>query len=333
MPVSAHAERLRLAALRAYEVLESAPSPELDGLVALAAHVTGAPLAMVSLMGADRQWQAAVAGDGPGEVPREVSLCTWSVENRSAVHTADASQDPRFAGNPFVDGRAARVRLYAAAPLLDDEGNALGTLCVYDEQARALTRAQLDALGLLARQVVSVFEGRRRAAQLAEAVAELDRLAHLDGLTGLVNRAAAARSLERVCTTGGYGLVFLDVDDFKAVNDGSGHAAGDRALQEVAARLREALRPHDLLARWSGDEFVALLADVEDDAQVQEVVRRLVAQVRRPHHVDGHELRLSVSAGGVVVPAGSTPQHVLHAADRAMYEAKRRHRAERQASA
>ena len=326
MPSSAHAERLRLAALRAYRALDHAPAPELDGLVALAAHITGAPLAVINLLDEERQWQVAAHGGIRTEVPRSEAMCRFTVQERRTLHTPDASADARWCDNPFVDGRYGHARMYASAPLVDPDGHVLGTLCVIDPERRALTTEQLGALGLLADQVVALFQSRRRAQQLADAVDELDRLAHVDGLTGLVNRAAAARALERMCVTGGWGLVFLDVDDFKAVNDTGGHQAGDAALQEVAVRLRSALRPHDLLARWSGDEFVALLADVTSQEEVDEVVGRLQDGVARPFRLEGRDVPLSVSAGGRVVWPGSVPAQVLREADDAMYAAKRRRR-------
>lgn len=326
MPTSAHAERLRLAALRAYRALDRAPIPELDGLVALAAHVTGAPLAVINLLDEERQWQAAAHGGARTEVPRRESMCRFALEEGRTLHTPDAAADERWSDSPFVDGRYGRARMYASAPLIDPDGHVLGTLCVIDPEPRELTTEQIGALGLLADQVVALFQSRRRAQQLADAVDELDRLAHVDGLTGLVNRAAAARALDRMCVTGGWGLLFLDVDDFKAVNDAGGHQAGDAALQEVAARLRTALRPHDLVARWSGDEFVALLADVTTQAEVDEVVARLHVEVARPFRLEDREVPLSVSGGGVVVRPGSVPGQVLREADAAMYEAKRRRR-------
>ncbi|MCW2777601.1 MAG: hypothetical protein JWN17_1326 [Frankiales bacterium] len=323
MPTSAHSERLRLAALHAYEVLDEEPTPQLEGLVALAAHVTGAPVAMLNLLDADRQWPAAVFGDDRRPVPREDAMCERVLEAGTALHTADAAADPRWADNPFVDGRIGATRMYAAAPLRDPQGNTLGTLCVLDERSRELSAEQLVALGLLAEQAVALFESGRRARRLTAAVDELDRLAHVDALTGLVNRASATRALERMCRTGGWGLVFLDVDDFKAVNDENGHQAGDAALREVAARLRDGLRPHDLLARWAGDEFVALLAGVEDEQALAEVAERLHASVGRPFALDGRDVALSVSLGAVLVTAGSEPDTVLDDADVAMYSAKR----------
>ncbi|MCW2779246.1 MAG: hypothetical protein JWN17_2971 [Frankiales bacterium] len=318
-----HAERLRRAALHAYAVLDREPVPELDGLVELASRLTGLPVASVNLLDDVQQWQAAGHGGALPQVPVAEALCSVVVDEGRTVVVDDVSVDARWRDNPFVDGRHARVRAYAAAPLVAPDGVAFGTLCVVDEQPRTLDEAAVRGLELLAEQVVRLFEGRRRARQLVEAVDDLDRLAHVDALTGLANRGAAGRLLEGVCRSGGWGLLFLDVDDFKSVNDVHGHTTGDRALQEVGQRVRGAVGPHDVVARWSGDEFVVLLHDAAGPDALDDAARAVRERVAQPFDVDGHRVPLSVSVGAVAVRAGDTPEQVLRTADAAMYRAKR----------
>ena len=328
---ASHAEQLRLAALHAYEVLDSTPAPDLDGVVALAAMLTGAPTAVINLVDADRLWSAAAVGRDRGDVPRDGAMCEWVALERSSLHIPDARADPQWAGSPHVDGRIAAVRMYAGAPIVDSAGHGLGSVCVLDDEPRRLSPDQLGALTILADQVVELLAGRQRRLALAAAVQELDRLAHVDGLTGLLNRAAATRALERMCEHGGSGALFIDVDGFKAVNDATGHDGGDRVLREIAARLREGLRPMDLLARWAGDEFLVLVAGPVDDADVRLVTERLHEHVAKPYVMDGRSLELSVSIGGTVVEAGCDPGAALRAADRAMYVSKRNARLSSQA--
>lgn len=325
-----HRERLRLAALRSYDVLEAPERADLDGLVALAAHLAGTTSAAINLVAQDTVWQAAACGGERCELVRRDALCRVVVETGTALYLPDAQADPRWATTAYVDGRLARVRLYASVPLVTPGGHVVGTLCVTDEQPGRLTTEQLGALGLLADQVVRLFEAGRSRAVLEHALTEFDRVAHRDPLTGLANRAAALRALERVSTKGGWGLLFADVDDFKAANDLFGHEGGDRVLQEVARRLAGALRPHDLLVRWAGDEFVVLLADVHEDSEVQAAAARLERAVGAPFRLDGTPLTLSVSIGGHVVAAADDAEHALRQADLAMYEAKRRHKAQQQ---
>jgi diguanylate cyclase (GGDEF)-like protein len=149
-----------------------------------------------------------------------------------------------------------------------------------------------------------------------------------DPLTGLADRRAAHAAMEAALVVPGrrIAVLFMDLDGFKAVNDTLGHDAGDHLLVEIAQRMAAELRHGDVLARFGGDEFVAVL-DGLDDPGVAAVARRLGETVARPVSLDGHEVRVSVSigiasgTGGVV-----SPRSLLHQADLAMYAAKARGR-------
>ena len=161
-------EEGRIAALRRYRVLDEEPADDLQAIVRLAAHLTGARNAVINLIDADRQWQAAAHGVERGEVPREKSMCAAMVVCRETVHVADSRADPRFADHPFVTGELGRIRLYAAAPLVAPARHVVGTICVFDEDARALAPVQVQALEDLACVVTSLFEERALAAELQE---------------------------------------------------------------------------------------------------------------------------------------------------------------------
>jgi len=160
------------------------------------------------------------------------------------------------------------------------------------------------------------------------------RVAHLayhDALTGLPNRAQVVdglvRELARAERAGRrVALLFIDLDDFKAVNDRLGHAAGDLALTAAGARLRGALRDGDLLGRHSGDEFLAVLTDVPRD-QVTTIAQRAADAVTDSFHspldVSGHAVQLGACVGVALFPDhGRDATELLQAADRAMYAAK-----------
>ena len=179
---TADPEEERLAALRRYGVLDQPPAEDLDAIVRLAARLTGASHAVINLIDADRQWQAAAHGGERGEVPREQSMCAAAVHHGQTVSVADSSKDARYADNPFVTGDLGRVRLYAAAPLIAPVRHVVGTICVFDEEVRELRDDQVAALEDLARVVTSLFEERALAAELrdgarwqAELIADLDR--------------------------------------------------------------------------------------------------------------------------------------------------------------
>jgi hypothetical protein len=162
-------EAERLDALRRYRVLDQPAAADLDAIVRLAAHLTGASSAVINLIDAERQWQAAAFGVERGEVPREDSMCAAAVVHRETVHVADSSVDPRFASSPFVAGPLGRIRLYAAAPLVAPVQHVVGTLCVFDDSPGQLSDAQVSALEDLAQVVTSLFEQRALAAELREA--------------------------------------------------------------------------------------------------------------------------------------------------------------------
>ena len=164
-----------------------------------------------------------------------------------------------------------------------------------------------------------------------EAEREVTRLAHHDLLTELPNRRTLLAALQRAVEDSQrddrrFAVLFIDLDGFKAVNDQHGHSAGDLVLTAAAACLRGALRGGDLLARYSGDEFVALLPDVPPDL-VQRVAQRsadaILGSLSTPLHVGGAPVQLGASVGVALFPDhGRTADELLQAADRAMYAAK-----------
>ena len=160
--------------------------------------------------------------------------------------------------------------------------------------------------------------------------AELRRQAFHDSLTGLANRALFAERLEHALTRAGRGaghcaVLFVDLDDFKTVNDGLGHAEGDRLLVEVARRAATAIRPSDTLARMGGDEFAVLVEDVEDVATPVEVGRRILERLQKPFRMTGKDVFVRASIGvAISSPGGPGAGALLRSADAAMYDAKSR---------
>ncbi|HZT14985.1 MAG TPA: EAL domain-containing protein [Gaiellaceae bacterium] len=153
-----------------------------------------------------------------------------------------------------------------------------------------------------------------------QAEEELRRLASSDALTSLPNRTLLTERLREGGSDVARSLLFLDLDDFKTINDSLGHREGDRVLVELAHRIGEAVRADDLVARIGGDEF-AVLAQTADDATLELLAERLLAAVRTPLLLDGRELRLSASIG---IATGGAAEDLLRNADLAMYAAKRR---------
>jgi diguanylate cyclase (GGDEF)-like protein len=158
---------------------------------------------------------------------------------------------------------------------------------------------------------------------------ELEHQAHHDPLTGLCNRRLFYLRLEQARVQAradgqAFAVLFLDLDEFKTINDSLGHAVGDEVLCEVAARLTRALRDQDTIARLGGDEFAMLIADVGGDGEVGAVARRLLELLRPPHLAGGRELALRASVGIALSHGVETTEEILRQADMAMYAAKHR---------
>ena len=169
----------------------------------------------------------------------------------------------------------------------------------------------------------------RRDAERERAARRLFYMANFDSLTGLPNRnlfrdrlhSAIARERRQ---GGRLAVLFLDLDDFKAVHDTAGHEAGDWLLAEVAERLRNAVREEDTVARLSGDEFVVLLEEIASAEGVAELLAKLKDALEVPYHIRDDEFQLTISAGSALFPDdGVDPSELLRVADQAMYAGKR----------
>jgi diguanylate cyclase (GGDEF)-like protein/PAS domain S-box-containing protein len=197
------------------------------------------------------------------------------------------------------DGSLLWVEVHAN-PLYHDDGQLYGAVASYDD-------------------VTARVEQDRRTRHEADT----------DPLTGLANRRALERTLNAALARAGarsrsVGLLMVDLDGFKAVNDTFGHAAGDEALREVARRLKRSVRERDLVARLGGDEFVVVLTDLGDrSGAVQHSVERITDALTDPIAFDGASVTLGAALGVATFPAdGANAADLLAHADRAMYAAK-----------
>lgn len=160
-----HNEKERVAALQSYQILDTPCESEFDDITLMAAQLCNAPMATISFVDRNRQWFKSKIGIDLNETPRDIAFCAHAIMHRDVFILPDASVDPRFARNPMVTGEP-RIRFYAGVPLVTENDEALGTLCVLDRVPRNLTTRQKSALIALSRLVLQRLEQRKQAAEL-----------------------------------------------------------------------------------------------------------------------------------------------------------------------
>jgi len=176
-PSTSSAEAARVAALDRYAILDSEPEEAFDDLVILAAQVCRTPMAMLSLLDDHRQWFKSKVGVQMRETPKDASICAHAIQQRDLFIVGDTQLDPRFRESPLVVGEP-RIRFYAGEPLVNEEGFALGTLCVVDRVPRDLDEEQKSALKALGRLALRQMEFRKNLQLLKEALNDRTREEH-----------------------------------------------------------------------------------------------------------------------------------------------------------
>lgn len=310
-------EAERLDALWALRVLDTPAEERFDRFTRLARRLFDVPIAVVSLVDQHRQWFKSRAGLSDIETPREISFCTHTIRDDSPLVVNDALADERFAASPLVTDDPG-VRFYAGWPLRAPDGQRVGALCLIDRSPRTLEADDLTALSDLA----AMVEHELAAVQLATR----------DPLTEVSNRRGFMLLAEqglRFCRRRGapMALVFIDIDDFKDVNDAFGHAEGDRALAGFAACLRGVARDMDVVGRFGGDEFVLLLVGATE-AHAEQVTERLRDALRaeKCSSARGYDLGFSYGIVSFDPDRHRSISDMLAQSDELMYRMKRRAR-------
>ena len=279
---------------------------------------------------------------GEGERVAVEAGTGWLEAEAGRVSTATVNDDSKglveclIEGPTITDDLAEEERF--EAPALEHNGvtsaiNVLigqgtlkyGILGAYSSERRSFSLDDANFLQAVGHVLGAAIERRR-----SEDRVRYDAL-H-DPLTGMPNRSLLRDRLEQAlvrCERRGtqIALLFLDIDNFKLVNDSLGHSAGDELLQAVAPRLMGAVRPSDTVARFGGDEFVVLAEDIEDERDARLLTERIAAAFTSPFLLRGEAHVVSASTGVVMCPGGEVePEDLLRDADAAMYRAKERGR-------
>jgi diguanylate cyclase (GGDEF)-like protein len=302
-------ESQRLRSLRALDLLDTPPEERFDRLTRVARRLFDTPIALMSLVDADRQWFKSRPGLDFPQTPREHSFCAHAILGEGVFVVPDALVDDRFRDNPLVNSFP-EIRFYAGCPVRAPDGSALGTLCVIDHEPREVEDDDIDAL--------------RDLAGLAEQELRSLALATIDELTDLTNRRgfdaiaahtlAICRRVDRPVT-----LLLFDLDDFKSINDTRGHMAGDQALREFASQLLATFRDSDVIARLGGDEFCVLLSG----ATTRDIPRPLADLEAATQTSKGPRIRFSVGAASYHPKRHNSVADLVADADAEMYRQKR----------
>jgi diguanylate cyclase (GGDEF)-like protein len=306
-------EDARVATLRVLQILDTDPDERFDRITRMARRIFQVPIALVSLVDADRLWFKSSQGLDLREAPRDTSFCGHAILAEDILLIPDALLDPRFADNPIVTGPP-HVRFYAGCPVRSPSGHRLGTLCLIDPMPRGFDADDQATL----RDMVHMVEQ-----QFASLYAAM-----VDELTGLANRRgfeSQAGHVLALCQRNDWPatLLFFDLDRFKQVNEHYGHAEGDWALKAFADLLRFCLRASDVVARTGGDEFVALLsgtAIAEKDRALERLDTQLKALTLRAQR--GYALEFSVGSAAMEAGQPLELEELLAQADAAMDEHK-----------
>ena len=176
-PMPIKNESARVAALQKYAILDTEPERAFDDLVLLASFICNAPIALISLVDQDRQWFKAKVGVTVSETPRELAFCATAIRQTDLFVVPDTLNDERFRNNPLVTSEP-NIRFYAGAPLINEEGFALGTICVIDRTPREFGSSQQAALKALSRLVLLQMEFRRNLMLLKEALSDRAKEEH-----------------------------------------------------------------------------------------------------------------------------------------------------------
>jgi GAF domain-containing protein len=170
-------EAARVAALHQYAILDTEPERAFDDLVLLASFICKTPIALISLVDEDRQWFKSKIGISISETAREIAFCATAIQQPDVFVVPDTLNDERFRNNPLVLSEP-NFRFYAGAPLIDEEGHALGTICVLDRVPREFAPDQQAALKALSHLVLAQLELRRNLMLLKKALVDRTKAEH-----------------------------------------------------------------------------------------------------------------------------------------------------------
>ncbi|WP_151194755.1 EAL domain-containing protein [Methylophaga frappieri] len=309
-------EKLRLERLHALKLLDTPSEQRFDRLTRLAKRLFNVPISLVSLVDSDRQWFKSKVGLDVNETPREYAFCHTTIQHDDAFVVLDASKDPIYRENPLVTGMP-YIRFYAGQPITAPTGERLGSFCIIDDKPRFFNEQEVALLKELGTMVEEEIAANMKLAE--------------DHLTGILNRRGfenRAQHMLDLCLKQNMtaSLIYIDINNFKRINDQGGHQAGDDALKDFAMLLQQTFRDSDLMARIGGDEFIVMMVNPQGSTSHKEAIERLKNAVQGHNNTVDSSLQLHFSYG-IAQTVVTTDYHLptlYDKADQMMYANKHR---------
>lgn len=307
-------EESRIDALESLEILDTLPEEKFDRITRLCCRVFDVPIALVSLVDNNRQWFKSCQGLDASETSRDISFCGHAILGNEVFVIPDTEKDARFSDNPLVLDDP-HIRFYAGYPLQSVNGSNLGTLCIIDRKPREFTQQDIEALSDLG----YIIEQEIITMQIAT-IDELTKISNRRGIASLMPHYL--NFCKRQNTTAS--LIFIDLDNFKSINDKFGHAEGDYALSAFAEQMGNTFRQTDLLARLGGDEFVVLFSDTKKHTAI-DVMDKFSVALKHYNQQAERGYDLSFSYGVVQFDPGKhdSIEALISEGDTLMYQHKK----------
>lgn len=306
-------ENQRLKALNNLDILDTKPEERFDRITRMAKNIFKSKSAMVSLVDDHRQWFKSKEGTEVTETSREISFCGHAINSSDIFVVEDATKDERFFDNPLVTGEP-HVRFYAGYPLEIAEGIKVGSFCINDDKPRTFSEEDRQILTDFGKMI----EGELLE-QLRSTTDQLTGISNRFGFNKIANYLFNYAQRDKVALS----LLFIDVDDFKSINDNYGHHEGDEALKNISNLLLSSIRGMDVVARLGGDEFVVLYLNTKNES-TEVLVNRVYDNLALMNKNLNKPYNLSISIGyeTSVPTVHCTLDDYIKKADQAMYQIK-----------
>ncbi|GAA4355030.1 sensor domain-containing diguanylate cyclase [Kangiella marina] len=307
-------EESRLITLCSLNLLDTKPEERFDRITRLAKRLFGTKTALITLVDRDRQWFKSRFGLSVSETPRDISFCAHVIHDDGTMVIRDTLEDERFVDNPLVTNEPF-IRFYAGHPLVHPDGQKIGTLCITDDEPRDFTDEDIASL-----QDLAALASRELTATTMETIDELTKISNRRGFKSLSQNSLNFCKRNQLDAA----LCFIDLNDFKLINDNYGHAEGDKALIMFAQTMIDTFRNTDVFARIGGDEFVILMTDTKAD-EAESIMQRFKSSITEKNDANPKGYRVKFSWGLVSVPHDGTHDinELLNKADALMYQDKR----------